>query len=91
MNVEIIKTLAANAIGLWARKHRGSCVLSVENGLVIAFDPSKAKQGYDRCLFITVFDQNAGLTSAKWHLVATELMNLYNKELACQTHQKPST
>lgn len=88
MNSEQMKTLAAEAITEWARHHNGSCVLSVEGGLVVCKEPTDHDRRYGRTLIITRFAQNAGLTSAAWNIVGTELFNQYTKELACQAHQK---
>ncbi len=84
MNSEIIKTLAANAIGKWARECHGNCVLSIDDGRVIASEPTDNDRIHNRSLIITRFAQNAGLTNAAWRIVGTELLNLYNKEKACQ-------
>jgi len=89
MNTEIIKSLAAIAITKWARHHYKACFLSVKDGMVIASKPTDDARKYHRALIITQFAQNAGLTPAAWNIVGTELLNLYNKEKACQTHPKP--
>lgn len=89
MNSELIKTLAADAITTWAREHNGACVLSVNDGIVIASTPTNDDLLYHKPLIVTRFAQNAGLTSAAWNIVGTELLNLYNKEQSCQAHQKP--
>lgn len=89
MNSEIIKTLAADAIADFARKHNCSCVLSIEDGLVVAKEFELVPATPDRTLVITRVDQNSGLTITKWSRVGNKLFNLYTKELACRTHQKP--
>jgi len=89
MNSELIKTLAADAIGKWARKNIGSCVLSVKDGIVVASKPTFDDQINNRPLIITRFSQNAGLTHSAWNIVGSELFDLYNKEKSCQPHPKP--
>lgn len=89
MNSEIIKTLAAGAILDFARTHTCECILSIEDGLVVAKVLEPGTRIYDRTLIITIFAQNSGLTSAAWNIVGTELFSLYNKEKACQAHRKP--
>lgn len=89
MNIEIIKTLAADAIADFARTHDSSCVLSIEDGLVVAKKFDLVTTNPDRTLVITRVDQNSGLTAAKCSIVGNKLFNLYIKELVCRTHQKP--
>lgn len=89
MNSEIINTLAADAITVWASNHNQPCRLYVDEGLVKARKPTDRDYVDFRCLIITRFAQNAGLTSAAWKVVGSELFNLYTKEVACQAHPKP--
>ena len=88
MSIEIIKTLAANAITEFTRNHNTSCVLSFKDGIVEATALADDTVITDRALVITRFAQNAGLTTAAWQIVGKKLYEQYTKELECQTHQK---
>lgn len=88
MNCEIIKTLAADAITEFSRTHITACVLSVSDGLVTATPIADMKHNYKRCLQVTVFAQNSGLTNAHWKNVGEALYNLYTQEQKCRPHQK---
>jgi len=89
MNSEILVGKAGRAIAEHARKHESSCVLSIENGEVIARPANETICNVGSCLYITRFQQQHGLASRMWNVIGTELLNIYNKEKACQAHQKP--
>lgn len=91
MNSESIKTMAAEAIDKFARTHSSTCVLSIENGAVIATPLSDVTGKHDRDLVFNTLAQNHGLTAASWNTLGRKLYKLYSMETSCQTHQEHST
>lgn len=89
MNTEQLKTLAADAIGIFAREHNGTCYLKYINGKVIALPLKDANPLPPTYLCITHFGQVNGLTDPQWSNLANELFAQYLKELACQNRPKP--
>lgn len=89
MNPEILVVNAALVIESFARDHEGACVLSIKNGIIVATPAKEARCKAGSCLYITPWQQRHGLTSRIWKVLGAELFNLYNKEQACQAHQKP--
>lgn len=89
MNSEKLISEAADAIYDFVQQNDRTCILLIKNGSVIAIPTDEATCKVNSVLYITPWQQINGLTANKWNLVASELMNLYNKEKACQAHQKP--
>ena len=79
---------AGPAICEWGKHHNGPCVLDQHEGIVIARQPNKKTDPFNNPLVISSFEVVSGLTQARWSQVASELHNLYCKELKCQTNQK---
>lgn len=77
-----IETMAAEAILEFNQKHNTACILSIENGTVIATPLADAPKHYDDSLVITPYTQNVGLTIARWNLVGNKLYKLYTLESA---------
>lgn len=88
MNSEQLITEAGKAIEEWLHNHNVGCWLSISNGHV----KCKAKLKADDCnaleLYVSGWQMEHGLSTRQWNNTGTALLNLYNKEVACQAHQK---
>lgn len=80
---------ASEAITNWHRGYHGNCVLSILNGKVICSKPLAESHLAVKDLYVTVWYMEHGFNQVQWNSIATELLNLYNKEKACQARQKP--
>jgi len=88
MNNEQMKTPASRAIENFRKHNDTSCVLYIRDGLVCCCPAREVTAKAPACLIFSRLQQKLGLTDAGWNLVGTELFNQYNKEKACQAHQK---
>ena len=89
MNSEILILQAGEAIKKFRKNHGGACVLLIRNGAVICLPAKDCNFRSPRSLHITTFQQLVGFTNSQWAAVGESLLNLYNKEIKCQTHPKP--
>lgn len=89
MNSEQLICQAGTAIAVWEKYHNTGCRLYIRDGRVYAkSDENSAKPG-DPELYIGICNIKHGLSVPQWNILGSALLNLYNKEVACQARQKP--
>jgi len=89
MNSEQLIFQAGNAIEKYSQSHNTTCVLSIRDGSVVCIPLQDYGGKPSAALKITPFEQRVGLFNSQWAAVGESLLNLYNKEIKCQTHPKP--
>lgn len=89
MNSMDFSCLAGHAISEWGKSHVEGCELALNVETVFCCKIPKKRKTYGTTLIVTAFEVKNGIKSSRWDSIGTELHNLYCKELACQTHQKP--
>lgn len=89
MNIEKLIAQASFKIAEFSKTHNTSCGLFIRNGEVICLPRHQLPQKLPDRLYLTHGQIINGLKSEWWTLLGKELLNLYNKEQACQAHQKP--
>lgn len=89
MNIEQLICQAGVAIAKYSKTQNTSCGLFIRNGKVICLPRHQLPQKLSDRLYLTHWQIVNGLKSEWWTLIGKELLKLYNKEIACQLHQKP--
>lgn len=89
MDFQKMSTEAQKTILDFSTSQHSTLQLYIKDGLVCSrICPSHAQSCPTR-LNIAVWYQTHGFTHTEWNEIITELLNLYNKEKACQNQQKP--
>jgi len=84
MNSEQIIQRASDSICAWTSEHNAPCLVYVKDGEVRCREGDEDGRYSDRVLYISRIDIVKGLTHNHWLLLGSALLNLYNKEKACQ-------
>lgn len=86
---EVLMYRAFWSIKDFSNKHSGPLVLTFVDGRVLARPLQSCTKTPQPTLVITVGEQMSGLKHNRWMKVYKALLELVDKEKACQTHQKP--
>ncbi len=89
MNLEKLIDEAKIAIILFRRLNYCTCVLWFSVGKVRALSTKYAPKRYPQSLFISVDEQNKGLSDSQWNQIGKTLLTQLNKEKSCQQPPKP--
>lgn len=89
MNSEEMITKAGEALEFFQTHHVGTAHLYFKDGHVVCWDLAHRPHKIPNELIVSVYQQKNGLTGAQWDAIGTTLINLSNKEVACQAHPKP--
>lgn len=88
MNSLKLQIAAAKSVEEFEKHNDTSCVLYIRDGLVCCCPTREKLTKSPTCLIFSRIQQRLGLSKAGWTMVGNTLFNLYNKEQACQAHQK---
>ena len=88
MNFQSMSSEVHKAIEGFTLSHHSTLQLYIRNGIVCTRELKPRAHGALGVLNITVWYQTHGFTHVEWNELITELLNLYNKEKACQNQQK---
>lgn len=89
MNREQLINEVRYAIMQFRRLNNRTCVLKICDGKVQALSTRDAPKHYPQSLFISIDEQNKGLTNSQWKQIGQTLLTQYNNEKSCQNHPKP--
>ena len=88
MNFQSMSTEVHKAIGDFSTSHSGLLQLYIKDGAVFTREVKPRSHQTPSILNVPVWYQDHGFTHVEWNELITELLNLYNKEIACQNQQK---
>jgi hypothetical protein len=89
MNFQDMSHATSKAIEDFSTCHRGTLQLYIKDGQVCTRECKKPRLVVPTSFNVPVWYQTHGFTEVEWNSLITELLNLYNKEKACQNQQKP--
>lgn len=89
MDFQDMSNATSKAIENFIACHRGTLQLYIKDSQVCARECKKPVHRAPSALNVPVWYQTHGFTQAEWNTLISSLLNLYNKEKACQNQQKP--
>jgi len=88
MNFDTMSLKVLKAIYDFNKSHHSMLQLYIKDGAVFSREVKPRSHQTPSVLCIAVWYQTHGFTHVEWNELITELLNLYNKEKACQNQQK---
>jgi len=81
--------MAGKTIPDWMSHHLEGCALMLDGKNVFTVPLKDAPANHPKCLKLTRYECQIGLTSARWSDIGATLFLLYTKEKQCHPHPKP--
>ena len=88
MNFDTMSLKVLKAIYDFNKSHHSTLQLYIKDGAVFSREVKPRSHLTPSILNVPVWYQTHGFTHVEWNELITELLNLYNKEIACQNQQK---
>ncbi len=89
MNREQLIYEAKIAVKLFRKLNNCTCFLRIIGGKVQTLSAKDAPRRYPQSLFISVVEQNIGLSDSQWNQIGKILLTQHTKEKSCQKPPKP--